>query len=498
MSDTTTTTHTTADAQGSSCPAEGTGTPTSGEPQLLTADAVQQEQAHEAELRRQAEQEAARAEEQERQAKAAAKTLAACVTAYRAGERGYRDHLLKAGRLAAQYVEQRRAMGHPRGNAVKAVEGELCQYASRPVRVDELIRAYQSWRLLCEARGQEKAADRMSYGHYAESWAQLLCRTQEPGGAETWSLLPGMEADCCKAFDHVAANGIATEGARQQVRALIAQHTERQAAAAKAKAEADAVAAKAAKAEADRAAAESLAACQAAAEADRKAAAAKEAGAAADELARLQADQAAAKEAAAKAAAEKAAAEEREAGAEKARIRAQQEAEQRAKVAQNHAEQQARRAQAEVTKAAAKAGSKSPAAQTRGPAKADGPLALDEKPALAEAQLVALVAGYRQPEQLLYALGRAPEIAASQLAAVALGMGAAGRVEDLQHLAQECLREAFIIHTTARLTKAGQAWAGKDLQQCRPLAVAMWDESRAKQVAGVARASVKAGERKAG
>jgi hypothetical protein len=149
-------------------------------------------------------------------------TLAACVDAFKIGETSAKTGRMEAGRLAEKYLALRMSVGHSREAAAKAIAGELAKYASDDADCDvsRLIRCYHAWRLLVirDESGAEQRGN-LPYGHYVIALSQLVERTTRDS-AESWSLLPGMEADCLALFKEALTNGYTRLDLREKVRAL--------------------------------------------------------------------------------------------------------------------------------------------------------------------------------------------------------------------------------------------------------------------------------------
>jgi hypothetical protein len=165
-------------------------------PPAVPADAAQTaEQAAAEQAAAQAAEEAAR--------KQAAETLRACVSAYRKGERSYRDGLLRAGELADSYITQRLMLGDKRSAATQALEGQLAVYASTPVDANELVGVWQAYRLLA---GEEKSDT--PYGHWRDAYRQLVRRLDKDTPSEHWVLLPGLEQECQEVYAKACKDGL--------------------------------------------------------------------------------------------------------------------------------------------------------------------------------------------------------------------------------------------------------------------------------------------------
>src|SRR5262249_15964977 len=104
-------------------------------------------------------------------------------------------------------------------------------------------------------------AEAVPYGHYRDAWGQLAVREAKDTPAETWRLLPGLEAECKAAFLTATEGGLSKAAVLDQVKSLLRQHADRQAEEA-AKAKAAAAAEAAAKAEQERKAREESRAAQ--------------------------------------------------------------------------------------------------------------------------------------------------------------------------------------------------------------------------------------------
>src|SRR5262245_55772775 len=154
-------------SQTTSTPEQQPATPSPAVPEVprtVSVDVAQTaEQAAAEQAAAQAAEEAAR--------KLAAETLRACVSAYRKGERSYRDGLLRAGELADSYITQRLMLGDKRSAATQALEGQLAAYASTPVDANELVGVWQAFRLLA---GEEKCDT--PFGHWRDADRQLVSR----------------------------------------------------------------------------------------------------------------------------------------------------------------------------------------------------------------------------------------------------------------------------------------------------------------------------------
>lgn len=174
-------------------------------------------------------------EEQEAGAREQAEAVRAeAVKAFRRGEREYRKGLLEAGRLCHQYLTLRLKLGDQRAAAVKALEGALDAWSSRPVNVNVLIKTYWGWRLLAEEPGVKAETP---YGQLEEAWSQLATRVNKDTPEEAYVLLPGLEDKCRAAFAHAAKNALGRDAAAEAVKALLAEQGERDRAAAKAEAD---------------------------------------------------------------------------------------------------------------------------------------------------------------------------------------------------------------------------------------------------------------------
>jgi hypothetical protein len=180
--------------------------------------------------RAQAEAEARRQAERDEAEQACDVLRKAAVKAFRQAEGAYRKGLLETGRLCQEYVLRR--MGPPiaarREAAVQALEGQLAQYASSEVDVNELVRCWAAWHLLCEAQGLKSD---VPYGHYVHAWSQLVERLEKDTPQERWALLPGLEAECLAAFAEAVKHGVDREAARDRVRPLVAEYARREKAA---------------------------------------------------------------------------------------------------------------------------------------------------------------------------------------------------------------------------------------------------------------------------
>ena len=209
----------------------------------------------------------------------AGRLLTSAVTAFRRGESDYRRGCLEAGRLCDAYVAARLALRDDRAAAVQAIEGELAQYASSPVRANDLIAAYHAYRLLVADRGMAKSiGERVPYGTYRDRWSRLVERVQTADG-ETWCLSPHLDDtlpdgsttnQAVLEFDHAAEHKLSSAAVAERVAALQEVIQQRKAAAvraaAKAKADAQTAADKAVTAEKETAIAATAAATAAAAE----------------------------------------------------------------------------------------------------------------------------------------------------------------------------------------------------------------------------------------
>lgn len=162
-------------------------------------------------------------------------TLKAAVRAFAKGERAYRAGLLESGRLADLYVRQRLALGDERAAAVQALEGQLAAYSSGAVDVNRLIACHHAWRLLAEAQGLDKAAESVPYGHYRDAYARLLVRQGKDTPQESWTLLPGMEADCQAVFAAACQAGLSKAAVEEKCQGLLRRYADAQAAEAKAR-----------------------------------------------------------------------------------------------------------------------------------------------------------------------------------------------------------------------------------------------------------------------
>lgn len=177
---------------------------------------------------------------------------------YRSGEHEYRKGLMEAGRLAHEYVVVQMRRGQKRDQAVKTIEGDLNAVSTTIVDANRLIRCYQSYRLLCEAQGLDKAAADMSYGAYTQGWSRLVEAVQQGRPEENYVLLPGMEQDCLALFADGVKGEWSMDSARTRCGELVLRAANAKAAAkaeqdTKAKADADAVNADKAKADAAKA-----------------------------------------------------------------------------------------------------------------------------------------------------------------------------------------------------------------------------------------------------
>jgi hypothetical protein len=187
------------------------------------------------------------AEEAEAQAREQADaTLKAASKAYRKGEQAYRQGLFESGRLGDLYLSQRMTLGDKRAAAVQTLEGELSKWSSAPVDANVLIRVYHAHRLLCDEPGV-KAPD-VPYGHYRDSYCQLVQRVDRDTPAERWVLLPGMEAESLALFARCVKDKLSRDAIQDGVKALLREHVAKEAAAAREQA---AKAAEEAKARAD-------------------------------------------------------------------------------------------------------------------------------------------------------------------------------------------------------------------------------------------------------
>src|SRR5262245_48914435 len=186
------------------------------------------EQQPESGVQEQAAAAAERAAEQEAAARQEADaTFKAAVREYRKGERSYRAGLLESGRLADLYCRQRMTLGDKRAAAVQALEGELAKWSSTAVDVNRLVGTYHAYRLLAEEPAVK--ADAVPYGHYRDAWGQLAVREAKDTPAETWRLLPGLEAECKAAFLTATEGGLSKAAVLDQVKSLLRQHADRQA-----------------------------------------------------------------------------------------------------------------------------------------------------------------------------------------------------------------------------------------------------------------------------
>jgi chemotaxis protein histidine kinase CheA len=204
--------------------------------------------------------------EQERAAleQEAEHTLGKAVTCYRRGEREYRRGLLESGRWAGLHVRARLRLGHSRRAAVQTIEGQLALYSTGAVDANRLVACWESYRLLAEEQGLDKAAADVPYGHYRDHYSRLVERTHKDSPEECYALLLGLEAECRAAFKAAVESGTDAEAVGLRVRELLAEHAARQEAARKAEAQARA-AEEAAKREQARQAAEARRAAEQAA-----------------------------------------------------------------------------------------------------------------------------------------------------------------------------------------------------------------------------------------
>jgi hypothetical protein len=184
----------------------------------------------------QAEQAAKLTEEQEQQQRAACQaTLKALVTAYRKGERAYREGLLEAGRLCLEYITGRLALGDKRAAAVQAIEGQLAAYASDTVDVNRLVRCYAAYSLLTNGDATlTKAAANVPYGHYRDAWCLLTERVDKDTATERFILLPGYEQQAQAGFAQAVKDGLSGKAVTEKSKNLHRDYAMHQAAKAKA------------------------------------------------------------------------------------------------------------------------------------------------------------------------------------------------------------------------------------------------------------------------
>lgn len=217
----------------------------------------------------------ARREAEEREA--AEKTRQEAARAFRRGELAYRAGLLEAGRLSAQYIRQRLALGDQRAAAVQALEGAFAPWSSAAVDVNRLVRVWEAFRLLAVEQGlagegrKQGPADAVPYGHWRDAWARLVERQGEGTRQETYILLPGLEEECRTLFREAVQGNLSREACADKVAALVREHAARQAEAERQRAEEAAAKARAEQEAAARAADELRAAQDAKVEAEAEA-----------------------------------------------------------------------------------------------------------------------------------------------------------------------------------------------------------------------------------
>jgi hypothetical protein len=152
-------------------------------------------------------------------------TLKGCVAAYRKGERGYREALMEAGKLASLYVSQCLANGQERETAVKALEVELSQCAGYAVNANGLIRCWHAFRLLSLEAG---IASELPWSTYYNTLCQLVTRTAKATADESWILLPGFEQPALDLFTR--CQGLPRDDVADLVKELLQNYAEKQAA----------------------------------------------------------------------------------------------------------------------------------------------------------------------------------------------------------------------------------------------------------------------------
>jgi hypothetical protein len=130
------------------------------------------------------------------------------------GERCHRRHQLETGRLAHHYILARKAQGHSREAAVRAIAGRLAEVEGAAVCVNRLIALWHLTELLAP-QGQD--LDAIPHGVLRELQPLL----KRDSATERWAVKPGLEAQARELFRRVAEHGLDKASAAKAVRELL-------------------------------------------------------------------------------------------------------------------------------------------------------------------------------------------------------------------------------------------------------------------------------------
>ncbi len=129
------------------------------------------------------------------------------------GERCHRHHQLETGRLAHEYVLARRAQGHSREAAVRAIAGRLAEVEGAAVNVNRLIGLWHLTVLLAQGQDLDAIPHRVL--------RELLPLVKRDGATERWAVKPGLEEQARELFRKVAEGCLDRASAVKAMRDLL-------------------------------------------------------------------------------------------------------------------------------------------------------------------------------------------------------------------------------------------------------------------------------------